>query len=66
MLELLELSLLNNQLQVLLIILRQEIIISSAAILITWKAPSDNEYNLRNAVWEHYVTIIEKLFGKEN
>ena len=33
----------------------------SAAVLITWKAPSDNEYNLRNAIWEHYVTIIEKL-----
>ena len=37
----------------------------SAAVLITWKAPSDNEYTLRHVVWEHYVIIIEKLFGKE-
>ena len=37
----------------------------SAAVLITWKAPSDNEYNLRHVVWEHYVIIIEKLFGEE-
>ena len=38
----------------------------SAAVLITWKAPSDNEYNLRNVVWKHYVTTIESCLVKRS
>ena len=40
--------------------------ITSSFSYFTWKASSDNEYNLINVVWEHYATIIAKLFRKRS